>query len=684
MFANSNQIRVSLLLGLLIGLCTSSAAAKVSNLRKAAICSKQPVNLLKKAQKLVDQKQYQSALLILNQLIARRPRSADAYAERGDVYSFLGKYQKAVQDYTSAIKLAPRWALPLHLRGEAFRQLGEFQKLLADTDAAIKLDPKDVRFYETRASAYADVWQPQKALDDCYTIWNLGHHCNFVNGIAAGAYEELGEYEKAIGFRTKALSFKNTDVFDLGYRARTYELAGMSHLAQADWQNFAKRAKPDELAEMRLCNPLVDFAGTASVNPKEFLNDQLKNGPIILPFHYDDENHIGVPAQVNGHALEIMLDTGCGHSEIWKNAVSEISEVEKFRLRKSKANGEEYFTGFFTSRDMNLGSLSVPKFIFSVGDGLPDHKTMRGFLGGNLLENFVVAIDYSKKQVTLSNTYSSKLSSNAVVVPMLIRLHQPHCAVKLNGKIDAVVLLDTGCAVSTSADSTIRSILPRKYEYNGYISGPWLGKMRRAPVALKSIQIGCVDFGASNVDVFPSHEAPKAANEFILGNNFFRRFKTVVFDYPGRRVIFEPMPPGEMTAAMMFDDARNFLRSNQESKAIELFDKVMKLDSDFIPQCHHYRAVAYRELKDYSKALDDLSALIRMQPDAPMHYLSRAWVYTELEQYKLQVEDSTTAIKLNPKLIDAYELRALGYHELGKMDLSRKDLETAEHLRKIP
>lgn len=684
LFVSSIQLRMSLSLVLIIGLCTSSAAARGSNSRKPASCSKQPVNLLKKAQKLVDQKQYQAALQALNQLIARGTIRADAYAERGDVYSCLGKYQKAVQDYTTAIKLAPRWAEPLHSRSEAFRQLGDLPRVLEDISAAIKLDPKVVKFYETRASAYADVWQLQKAIDDCFTIWNLGHYCHVVNKIAADAYEELGQYEKAIVFRTKALSFKDSDIYDLSYRAKTYGLAGKSQLAQADWENFAKRAKPDELAEMKLCNPLVDFAGTTSVKPKDFIHAQLRSGPILLPFHYDDGNHIGVPSQVNGHALELMLDTGCGHTDIWKNAVSKISAVEKVRLRKKKANGDEYFSEFFTSRDMNLDSLSVPNFIFSVNEGLPEHKTMRGFLGGNLLENFVVAIDYSKKQVTLSNTFSSKLSSNAVVVPMLIRSHQPHCAVKLDGKLDSIVLLDTGCPVSTSADSTVKSILPWKYEYTGYISGPWLGLLRRAHVSLKSIQIGCVDFGELNVDVFPSHEAPNAANEFILGNDFLRRFKVVVFDYPGRQVIFEPMPPGERTAAIMLDDARNYLRRNQESKAIELFGKVMKLDSDFILQCYHYRAAAYLKLKEYSKALDDLTALIKMESADSLNYLNRAWVYLKLKQHKLQVEDATTAIKLNPKWIDAYELRAWGYEELGMKDLSRRDFETAKKLRKIP
>jgi hypothetical protein len=103
-----------------------------------------------------------------------------------------------------------------------------------------------------------------------------------------------------------------------------------------------------------------------------------------------------VPAQVNGHPLQLMLDTGCGHSDLWKQAMPGVAEMDKTLLRGTNASGKEYNFGSFRARDLKLGNLTLSNVAMAVDDGLVGHKTISGFLGGNILENFVVTVRLSK------------------------------------------------------------------------------------------------------------------------------------------------------------------------------------------------------------------------------------------------------------------------------------------------
>jgi len=53
------------------------------------------------------------------------PDYADAYNNRGNAYSRLGKYQQAIEDYNKAIRLKPDYADAYHNRGLAYFTQGE-------------------------------------------------------------------------------------------------------------------------------------------------------------------------------------------------------------------------------------------------------------------------------------------------------------------------------------------------------------------------------------------------------------------------------------------------------------------------------------------------------------------------------------------------------------------------------
>jgi WD40 repeat protein len=76
-----------------------------------------------------------------------------AYTARAAVYFVQGKYQRAVDDYTSALGLDPNDAGLLRRRGENYAQLRRFARAVEDYDASLRLNPKDPQTFFGRSIA---------------------------------------------------------------------------------------------------------------------------------------------------------------------------------------------------------------------------------------------------------------------------------------------------------------------------------------------------------------------------------------------------------------------------------------------------------------------------------------------------------------------------------------------------
>jgi hypothetical protein len=216
-----------------------------------------------------------------------------------------------------------------------------------------------------------------------------------------------------------------------------------------------------------------------------------------------------------------------------------VARTEKVQVKSIKATRKESFFDFFRAHNLKLGSLILPNVAMRVDEGLIGHKTLSGFLGGNILENFVVTIDYSQKKVILATSFPLNKSGKAIIVPLILSEGRPFCSVKLDGKLSLMALLDTGSPDNLAAESRLRSILEKKLHYKGQVSGPWIGDLSCEKVRLKNLALGTSNFAEPNFCVFPAVEAPEAAREVVLGSNFLSRFSAVTFDYPARRAIFE-------------------------------------------------------------------------------------------------------------------------------------------------
>ena len=79
---------------------------------------------------------------------------AEFYLKRGEDYSAVHDYDRAIADYTTAIELKPDYAEAYNDRGFAYYLKGDFDRAIADYTRAIELRPNYPKAYNNRGVVY--------------------------------------------------------------------------------------------------------------------------------------------------------------------------------------------------------------------------------------------------------------------------------------------------------------------------------------------------------------------------------------------------------------------------------------------------------------------------------------------------------------------------------------------------
>lgn len=98
-------------------------------------------------------------------------------------------------------------------------------------------------------------------------------------------------------------------------------------------------------------------------------------------------------------------------------------------------------------------------------------------------------------------------------------------------------------------------------------------------------------------------------------------------------------------------------------KAIEYLNNAIKLQTDYTDAyiAYNNRGVAYDDLGQYQRAIEDYNKAIRLKPNNADAYYNRGLAYKELGQYPRAIRDFDQAIRLKPDYADAYYNRGVLY-----------------------
>ena len=121
-----------------------------------------------------DVKQYDKAILDYTRAIEIDSKYSAAYYDRGLTYDDKGNLDQAILDYTEAIEINPNFAEAYQCRGRAYFKKGNYDASIPDFTKAIEINPKDAKLYNLRAGGYYYKKEYVKARNDFNKAEELG------------------------------------------------------------------------------------------------------------------------------------------------------------------------------------------------------------------------------------------------------------------------------------------------------------------------------------------------------------------------------------------------------------------------------------------------------------------------------------------------------------------------------
>jgi len=194
-------------------------------------------------------KDYPRALQDLTKSIASEPH-AEAFNSRGITYDLMRDYASAIQDYDEAIRLRPDFPQAYSNRGLVYAEKGDERKALQDFDKAISLQPGYAEAITNRAGTFLDIGEYDKAIQDWTTDLPLEHDSAAVLHDRAMAYNGKKDYPRALDDLTRAIDM-SPNIYAFYYaRGATYFNLGQFDLAARDSCKAQSLAQADPLTEI--------------------------------------------------------------------------------------------------------------------------------------------------------------------------------------------------------------------------------------------------------------------------------------------------------------------------------------------------------------------------------------------------------------------------------------------------
>jgi tetratricopeptide (TPR) repeat protein len=155
---------------------------------------------------------YDRALADYEKAIALVPTETVFYRDRGNIALARKNYDEALADYTRSIERDPTYIVPWQLRGRTWEAKKEYAKALSDYEKAVQLAGKES--YDAGAHVAlatllaacpdAGIRDGKKALAAANKAYELAKGPGELSALAA-AHAELGEFDKAVKWQTKAI-----------------------------------------------------------------------------------------------------------------------------------------------------------------------------------------------------------------------------------------------------------------------------------------------------------------------------------------------------------------------------------------------------------------------------------------------------------------------------------------------
>ncbi len=168
---------------------------------------------LERARKEIDKSNLKKAKEYIDKSLKLNPSYVDAYILKGDLFSSLTYFDKALLQYRRASILNPNDAQLYYNMGNCFIRLGSEKNAIIEWTKAIKEDDQYILAYAGRASLFQKDKKYKQAIKDYNRIFSINKYFYPAYKSRGVAYLELGEYQKAINDFNSFLEYEPNDSY---------------------------------------------------------------------------------------------------------------------------------------------------------------------------------------------------------------------------------------------------------------------------------------------------------------------------------------------------------------------------------------------------------------------------------------------------------------------------------------
>lgn len=130
-----------------------------------------------------------------------------------------------------------------------------------------------------------------------------------------------------------------------------------------------------------------------------------------------------------------------------------------------------------------------------------------------------------------------------------------------------------------------------------------------------------------------------------------------------------------MSAKQWFQKGIEYEDKNQFNNAIAAYDKAIELDPKNTGGVYNNRAILYKNMGEYKKALSDITQSIKLNPNNCYAYDTKGNIHAKLKDYKAADAAYTKAVDICSDFAGAYMNRAINDEKMGDLTKAVKDYE---------
>ena len=169
---------------------------------------------------------YRHAIVDISKAIELNPNFADAYSNRGLFHSLKGDYVRAIVDLDKAMELNPNYATAYNNRGLTYYNQGDLNHAIEDYTKAIELNPNFAEAYNNRGLTYYNQGDLNHAIEDYTKAIELKSDYVEAYNNRGAIYHNQGDLNHAIEDYTKAIELKSDYATAYSNRGDVYRNQG--------------------------------------------------------------------------------------------------------------------------------------------------------------------------------------------------------------------------------------------------------------------------------------------------------------------------------------------------------------------------------------------------------------------------------------------------------------------------